>query len=75
MSPARLLGALTLAAGGTLLLSEWVIDQDLLHELTGTTLVPLRLACVISIALGVFALRLGRQEEKEYSYHTEGRPE
>jgi hypothetical protein len=58
-----------------LLLSEWVIDQDILHELTGTTLVSLRLACVISIALGVFAVRLGRQEEKEYYYQTGGRPE
>jgi hypothetical protein len=51
-----------------LLLSEWVIDQDILYELTGTNLVSLRLACVISIALGVFAVRLGRQEEKEYYY-------
>jgi hypothetical protein len=73
MSPTRLLGALTLAAGGTLLLSEWVIDQDLLYELTGTNLVSLRLACVLAIVLGVFAVRLGRQEEKEYCYHRGGR--
>jgi hypothetical protein len=68
MSLTRLLGALALAAGGTLLLSEWVIEQELLHELTGTSLASLRLACVLAVVLGVFAVRLGRQEEKEYYY-------
>jgi hypothetical protein len=75
MSPTRLLGALALAAGATLLLSEWVLEPALLEELTGPHLGSLRLACAIAIVLGVFAVKLGRQEEQEYRYHTEGRPE
>ena len=72
MSPTRLLGALTLAAGGSLLLSEPLIGQDLLTDVTGTSLLSLRFVCTVAIALGLFAVRLGRREEKEFSQNKEG---
>lgn len=68
MNPMRLLGALALAAGGSLLLSEPLIGQDLLTELTGTQVVSLRLAGIVVIMLGGFALRLGVREEKESNH-------
>ena len=73
MSPTRLLGTLTLAAGGSLLLSEPLIGQDLFTELTGTQLLSLRLVCAVAIVLGLLAVRLGRQEEKEFQQNKEGR--
>jgi hypothetical protein len=62
----HLLGVLALAAGGSLLLSEPLLGQDLLSELTGIQLLPLRLICTVVIVLGVVAVRLGRQEEKDF---------
>ena len=72
MSPTRLLGVLTLAAGGSLLLSEPLLGQDLLTELTGTQLLSLRLVCTVAIVLGLLAVRLGRREEKEFRQNKEG---
>ena len=71
MNLTRLLGALTLAAGGSLLLSEPLIGQDLLTELTGTSLLSLRLVCTVAVVLGLLAVRLGRREEKEF-YQNKG---
>lgn len=71
MNPTRLLGALTLAAGGSLLLSEPLIGQDLLTELTGTKVLSLRLVCTVAIVLGLLAVRLGRREEQEF-YQNKG---
>ncbi|HJY80439.1 MAG TPA: hypothetical protein VKK81_05080 [Candidatus Binatia bacterium] len=65
MNPTRLLGVLTLAAGGSLLLSEPLIGQDLLTDVTGTSLLLLRFVCMVAIVLGLLAVWLGRQEEKE----------
>jgi hypothetical protein len=65
MNPTQLLGALTLTAGCTLLVSEPVLGPDRLLELTGTTLVSLRPACVIAIGLGILAIGVGRREEKD----------
>jgi hypothetical protein len=65
VNPMRLLGALALAAGGSLLLSEPLIGQDLLTELTGTQVASLRFACLVAVMLGGFAIRLGVREEKE----------
>src|SRR5262249_37308304 len=73
VSPTRLLGTLTLAAGGSPLLSEPLIGQDLFTELTGTQLLSLRLVCAVAIVLGLLAVRLGRQEEKEFQQNKEGR--
>jgi hypothetical protein len=67
----RLLGALTLAAGGSLLLSEPLIGQDLLSDLTGTSLLSLRLVCTVAIGLGLLAVRLGIREEQEF-YQNKG---
>jgi hypothetical protein len=61
----RLLGALALAAGGSLLLSDLFIGQDLLSELTGMQALSLRVVSTIVLLLGGFALRLGVREEKE----------
>jgi hypothetical protein len=72
VNPTRLLGVVALAAGGSLLLSEPLLGQDLLTELTGTSLVPLRAVCVIAIVLGALAVRLGRREEKEFHHNKEG---
>jgi hypothetical protein len=61
----QLLGTLTLATGGSLLLSEPLTGQDLLTELAGDNLAPLRLACAVAIVLGAVAIGLGIREEKE----------
>jgi len=61
----RLLGALALAAGGSLLLGELLIGQDLWGELTGNSPMALRLVCVVAIVLGALAVGLGVREEKE----------
>ena len=71
VNPTRLLGTLALATGGSLLLSEPLIGQDLLIELTGTSLGSLRLVCAVAVVLGVLAVRLGRREEKEFD-HSKG---
>jgi len=71
VNPTRLLGALTLAIGGSLLLSEPLIGQDLFTELTGTQLLPLRFVCTVAIVLGLLAVRLGIREEKEF-YRNKG---
>ena len=71
MNPTRLLGALTLAAGGSLLLSEPLIGQDLLTDLTGISLLSLRFVCTVAVVLGLLAVRLGRREEKEF-YQNKG---
>jgi hypothetical protein len=67
-----LLGALALAAGGSLLLSEPLIGQDLLSELTGDNLAPLRLVCVAAAIFGALAVGLGMREEKESDHRKEG---
>jgi len=71
VNPTRLLGALTLAAGGSLLLSEPLIGQDLLTDLTGISLLSLRFVCTVAVVLGLLAVRLGRREEKEF-YQNKG---
>lgn len=65
MNPTRLLGALTLAAGSSLLLSEPLIGRDLFFELTGTSVSQLRLICIAAILLGALAVGLGLREERK----------
>jgi hypothetical protein len=65
MSLTRLLGALTLAMGGSLLLGELLLGQTFFQELTGTSFASLRLGCVLAIVLGALAVRLGRRDEQE----------
>jgi len=71
VNPTRLLGVLTLATGGSLLLSEPLVGQDLLTDLTGTSLLSLRFVCTVAIVLGLLAVRLGRREEKEFHQNKE----
>jgi hypothetical protein len=68
----RLLGVWALAAGGSLLLSEPLLGQELLTDVTGTNLGTLRLVCALTLGLGTLAVRLGRREEQELQ-QTEGR--
>jgi hypothetical protein len=68
-----LLGVLALAAGGSFLVSEPLLGQELLTDLTGTNLWVLRAVCTIVIVLGALAVRLGRREEQEFQQHKEGR--
>jgi hypothetical protein len=63
----RLLGTLTLATGSGLLLSGPLIGQDLLMELAGESVAPLRLTCVVAVVLGVAAVALGIRDEREYN--------
>lgn len=72
MNPTRLFGGLALAAGGSLLLSEPLLGQDLLFELTGIQMAPLRLMCAVAMALGVFAVGLSIREERERSHNKGG---
>ena len=65
MNLTQLLGTLTFATGGGLLLSEPLIGQDLLTELAGDSVAPLRLVCAVAIVLGAVAVGLGIREEKE----------
>jgi len=60
-----LLGALVLAAGGSLLLSELFIGQELFSEVTGMQVGLLWIPCTVAIALGLFAVGIGQREEKE----------
>ncbi|MCS6925858.1 MAG: hypothetical protein NZ578_08165 [Candidatus Binatia bacterium] len=65
MNPTRLFGALTLAAGSSLLLSEPLIGRDLFCELTGTSISQLRLVCIAAILLGALAVGVGIREQHE----------
>jgi hypothetical protein len=72
MTVTSMLGVFALAAGGSLLLSEPLLGQDLLTEVTGmhaTSLYPL---CAVSIIAGAVAMRVGLQEEREFN-HPQGR--
>jgi hypothetical protein len=66
MNPTRLLGALALAAGGSLLLSELFVGQDVLIEITGTGLTHLRIISVIAAILGALAVGVGVREQQEF---------
>lgn len=72
MNLTRTLGAVTLTVGGILLLSEPILGQNLLVELTGSSLTHLRLLCAVALIVGVVGIRLGRQEEKEGTYDKGG---
>ena len=65
MSPIQLMGILGLATGAGLLLSEPILGQYLLAELTGLQIVLLRIMCAIVVALGALAVGLSLQESEE----------
>jgi len=66
-----LLGVVTLATGGSLLVSEPLLGQDLLTDLTGTNVRTLRAVCALAVVLGALAVRLGRRDEQEFQQHRE----
>jgi hypothetical protein len=68
----RLLGVVTLATGGSLLVSEPLLGHDLLTDLIGTSLTTLRAVCGLAVVLGALAVRLGRRDEQEFQQHKEG---
>ena len=68
MTVTHTLGIFALAAGGSLLLSEPLLGQDLLTEVTGMHGTLLYLWCVVSITAGAVAVKVGLQEEREFDY-------
>jgi hypothetical protein len=62
------LGIFALAAGGSLLLSEPLLGQDLLTEVTGMHMASLYPWCVVSIMAGAVAMKVGLQEEREFDH-------
>lgn len=68
MNPTRLLGALALAAGSSLLLSEPLIGRDVFFELVGMNVTQLRSICIAAILLGALAVGLGIREEQENTH-------
>ena len=67
MTVTSMLGVFALAAGGSLLLSEPLLGQDLLTEVTGIPVTSLYPLCAVSIIAGAVAMRVGLQEEREFN--------
>jgi hypothetical protein len=60
-----MLGGLALAIGGGLLLSDSLVGQDLLTEITGILVEPRRMSCAIVFCLGALTLGLSNRNTKE----------
>jgi hypothetical protein len=69
------LGIFALAAGGSLLLSEPLLGQDLLTEVTGMNGTSLYLWSVVSVMAGAVAMKVGLQEEREFNHPQGGNHE
>jgi hypothetical protein len=69
----QLLGVVALVIGGGLLVSELVLGQTRLVEMTGTPLLSLRLFGAVVIVLGGIAFILGKREMQELN-DVGGRP-
>jgi hypothetical protein len=65
MNITRLLGAVTLATGSSLLLSEPFLGHELLMEVTGLFETSLYLLCFVSIVLGAIAMKVGSLEDQD----------
>ena len=70
MNPSRILGGVALAVGGSLLLSESLLGQELVVELTGTPMTILKVLCGMVALLGVLALGFNSRDRRE-SLHDE----
>jgi hypothetical protein len=75
MNPSRIFGAIALVVGASLLLSEIVLGQDLVVELTGTPTTLLRVWSGIVFFFGMAALRLSVGNEKEVTLAERGVPQ
>jgi hypothetical protein len=65
MTITSMLGIFALAAGGSLLVSEPVLGQDLLTEVTGIPVTSLYPLCAANLMAGAVAMKIGLQEERE----------
>lgn len=72
MTATHILGIFALAAGGSVLMSEPVLGRDVLTEVTGMHGTALYLWCLTSIVIGVIAVKVGLQEEREFDYSQGG---
>jgi hypothetical protein len=70
MNPSHVLGGIALVVGGGLLLSELLLGQELVVELTGTPMTLLRVWCGMVALLGVLALGFNSGDRRE-SLHNE----
>jgi hypothetical protein len=68
MTVTSILGIFAFATGGSLLLSEPVLGPDLLTEVTGIHVTSLYPLCALNIMAGAVAMKVGRQEEREFHY-------
>jgi hypothetical protein len=68
VSVTHALGIFALAAGGSLLLGEPVLGPDLFAEVTGMHVTSLYPLCAMNILAGAVAMRVGRQEEREFTH-------
>ena len=65
MNPSRIFGGVALAVGGSLLLSEPLLRQELVVELTGTLMTILKVLCGMVALLGVLALGFSGGDRRE----------
>lgn len=65
MNSSRLLGAVALVVGINLLLSELWLEQDIMMERTGVLMMSLSVLAGIVSLLGMVALRLGIDDDRE----------
>jgi len=61
------LGIFALAAGGSLLVSEPLLGPDLFAEVTGIHMTSLYPLCAVNILAGAVAMKVGLQEEREFT--------
>jgi len=73
MNPARVLGGIALAVGGGLLLSEPLVGQNLLAEVTGAPIAMLLPLSSLIFFLGILAVGLSIRDARELAQDDRGR--
>ena len=68
MTVTHALGIFALAAGGSLLVSEPLLGPDLFAEVTGIHMTSLYPLCAMNIMAGAVAMKVGLQEEREFTH-------
>lgn len=68
MNPSHVLGGIALAVGGSLLLSEPLLGQELVTELTGTPMTLLKVLGGMVSLLGVLALGFSVEDGGESAH-------
>lgn len=72
MNPSRILGGIALLVGGGLLLSEILVGQEVLTEMTGIPLIPLWSLSGLVFVLGVLAVALSIRDAREFTQDNQG---